>query len=68
MLARSWCDHCGRRELAQRLTAVLTTRATFSAPAEYEEWCPRCAPVEQERDEDYERMAARYDGTGKDWR
>ncbi len=49
---------------------IQVSRQTMSEPAEYDEVpvCPSCVQIEPERDEAYERQAARYDGDGKDWR
>lgn len=66
MIARAYCDRCGRRALVCRLQDVLVSRRTHWEPAEYAQWCERC--VGPERDPDYERAAARYDGEGRDWR
>jgi hypothetical protein len=60
------CDHCDHLVPVSRLQAVQVCRATMSSPAEYEQWCQDC--IGPERDEAYERAAARYDGEGKDWR
>lgn len=48
---------------------VLACRQTHWSPDEYDAVliCQSCMDGE-ERDEDYERAAARYDGEGKDWR
>lgn len=50
----------------------LVSRQTHWSPAEYDEVGPLCADCRsagtEERDDAYERAAARYDGKGKDWR
>ena len=59
-----YCDKCNHYVVA--LYDVQTCKQTHSSPAEYERWCRHCIP--EDRDEAYERAAARYDGEGKDWR
>jgi len=68
-----WCQKCGARVRAKILQPVQTARATHSSPAESEMWCPECRSEPDERDEAYERAAARArnndfaDTGGKDW-
>jgi hypothetical protein len=59
------CDKCG--SFSYELAPVQVCKQTMSSPAEYEGWCRICAGPCRD-DDDYERAAARYDGTGKDWR
>lgn len=63
------CDNCGKRTSAKQMDVVCVSDRTWDSPAEYEVYCrrPSC-DVNGERDEAYERAAARYDGEGKDWR
>jgi hypothetical protein len=64
-----YCDHCGKRTSSREMWDKQVCRASHSGPAEYERYClrPSCRP-EPERDDVYERAAARYDGSGRDWR
>ena len=61
-----YCDRCSHYAVA--LYDVRVCKQTHWSPAEYERWCRACARVDDDRDEDYERAAANYDGSGKDWR
>ena len=66
--------HCCRKPVKDRdvqWAERYVSRATMLSPAEYEDvpLCQQCyAFSREERDEAYERAAARYDGEGKDWR
>lgn len=61
------CETCGQPCDEIDIVWKQTARQTMSSPAEYEPvGCTAC--VRTDYDEAYERAAARYDGTGKDWR
>jgi len=69
------CIHCARQFVGDEPAYVIeycTARQTCSSPAEHEAIGPVCGDCHEamttERDEAYERAAARYDGTGRDWR
>lgn len=58
------CDRCGERKATKFVTDY--DEGLF-------EYCELCfegdsGEPEEERDPAYERAAARYDGTGRDWR
>lgn len=69
------CEHCHATldtDEPLRYGTRLVSRQTHWSPAEYDEVGPLCADCwtegTRERDDAYERAAARYDGEGKDWR
>lgn len=66
-MTRDYCGKCAGYVPTRDLAPVLVGKQTHSSPAEYEEWCARCRGWE-DRDEVYERAAAKYDGEGRDWR
>jgi hypothetical protein len=68
-MAWDHCDKCGKRTSERHMWVACVAGASHDSPAEYERYCrrPSCAP-KPERDEAYERAAARYDGDGPDWR
>jgi len=61
------CEKCGELCEDRDIVWRQVCRQTLSSPAEHEPvGCVSC--VGEDYDEAYERAAAKYDGTGKDWR
>jgi hypothetical protein len=61
------CEKCGQPCEEKDLLWREVRRQTLSSPAEYDPvGCTFC--VGELYDEAYERAAAKYDGTGRDWR
>jgi hypothetical protein len=67
-MAWVYCDKCGKRTSDKQIQVVCVSDRSHWSPAEYEQWCFRCAAPAEDRDEAYERAAASYDGDGPDWR